>query len=54
MTEKELLSIVETLKDFQNIILGYEIEVFKDHNNLQKNLKLEAYTRRTSRCFYKC
>ena len=48
MTEKELLSIVETLKDFQNIILGYEIELFTDHNNLQKNLKLEAYTCRTS------
>jgi len=33
-TERELLAIVETLKEFKNILLGQEILIYTDHQNL--------------------
>ena len=33
-TEKVLLSIVENLKKFRNILLGHRITVYKDHKNI--------------------
>ena len=33
-TERELLAIVETLKEFRNILLGQKITIYTDHQNL--------------------
>ena len=45
-TEKELLSIVATLKEFRNIILRYQITVYTDHKNLTyKNFNTESVIR---------
>ena len=32
-TEKELLAIVETLKEFKNILLGQQLKIYTDHKN---------------------
>jgi len=32
-TERELLNMVETLKEYRNILLGHTIEVFTDHKS---------------------
>ena len=33
-TERELLAIVETLKEFRNILLGQKLTIYTDHKNL--------------------
>ena len=43
MTGKKLLSIVETLKYFQNILLGHKIGVFMDHKNITYETIDSAY-----------
>ena len=45
-TERELLSIVETLKEFKNILLGQQIVIHTDHQNLtHKNFNTERVLR---------
>ena len=46
VTEKELLSIVATLKEFRNILLGQQLVVHTDHKNLTcKNFNTECVMR---------
>ena len=43
--ERELLSIVETLKEFKGMILGYPIQVYTDHLNLVHETTVKASDR---------
>ena len=45
-TERELLSIIKTLKEFKNILLGQQIVVYTNHKNLTyKNFNKECVMR---------
>jgi len=45
-TERELLSIAETLKEYRNMLLGQQIEVFTDHKNpVYKHFNTERVVR---------
>jgi hypothetical protein len=49
---KELLSAIETCKEYKNVLLGYPIIVFKDHkNNTFNGLQVHASDRVLLTCW---
>ena len=43
-TERELISIMETLKEFRNILLGWQIKIYTDDKKLTcKTFNTESY-----------
>ena len=36
--ERELLSIIETLKEFRTILIGQKLRIYTDHKNLRCNI----------------
>jgi hypothetical protein len=42
--EKELLSIIETLREYKSILYGRQITVHTDHSNITQNNILNRYT----------
>ncbi len=45
-TEQELLAIIETLKEFRNILLGQQLKIYTDHENLTcKNFNTQRVMR---------
>ena len=43
--EREMLSIVETMKEYRNILLGRKINIYTDHRNLVKSTTISASPR---------
>ena len=46
VTEKELISIVKTLKELRTILLGQQLKIYTDHNNITcKNFNTDCVLR---------
>jgi RNase H-like domain found in reverse transcriptase len=50
--EKELLSIVETLKAFRDTVYGGKIEIYMDHKNLRPTLPIRFQNRSFRRNYF--
>ena len=46
VTEREILSILETIKEFRTILLGHKLQIYTDHKNLTcKNFNTDRVLR---------